>query len=301
MIISILLASLQLGTQTPDTLRVTFLGTGGGPAPQVEFAGPATLVEYGGKAVLIDAGRGVVRQIALLNRRVPLRSIFLTHLHSDHTVDIPDVWLRGWWGEGRRAPLEIRGPRGTHAMAEHIEKAWSYDVDIRSSPPENIDRSMARLVGIDVDTGVVFEENGLRVTAIKADHGPVLSLAYRIDAGGHSIVFSGDDRQSAQIIAHSQNVDVLVHAVALWTPEALADTGAVGKKVRAAVQLLPNAEMAATVFSKTKPRLAVLHHSPHTPRTIDAIRAAGYGGPLELADDLMEIVFADTMRIRRAK
>jgi ribonuclease Z len=236
-----------------------------------------------------------------MGRQTPqIRSVFLTHLHSDHTVGLPDLWLRSWWGEGRRQPLEVRGPRGTRDMAEHIEKAWSYDVGIRSGPPENINAAMAKLAGIDVDTGVVYEQGGVRVTAIKADHGPVLSLAYRIDAGGRSIVLSGDDRASPQIIAHSQNVDVLVHSVGMWTPEQLADTSAAGRKGRAAVQLLPNAEMAATVFRGSKPRMAVLHHSPHNQRALEVIREAGYAGPLEMADDLMEIVIGDSIRLKRA-
>jgi ribonuclease Z len=298
----VLIASVQVAATQSASLRVTFLGTGGGPSGTAQYAGPATLVEYGEEIVLIDAGRGVVQRMLQLNRRIPqIRSVFLTHLHSDHTIDIPDVWLRGWWGEGRKKPLEIRGPAGTRAMAEHIEQAWSYDVHIRSQAPENIDPAMAKLIGVDVDAGVVFDEAGLRVTAIKADHGPVLSLAYRIDAGGHSVVLSGDDRQSPDIIAHSQNVDVLVHAVGLWTPENLADPGPVGKKTRGGMQLLPSADMAANVFSRSKPRLAVLYHWPHSQQAIDAVRAAGYAGPLEGADDLMEIVIGDSVRVTRPK
>jgi len=298
----VLIASVQLAATQSESLRVTFLGTGGGPVGSAEHAGPATLVEYGQEVILIDAGRGVVQRMLQLNRRVPqIRAVFLTHLHSDHTIDIPDVWLRSWWGEGRRNPLEIRGPRGTRAMAAHIAQAWSYDVHIRSHAPENIDPAMAKLIGVDVDAGVVFDEAGLRVTAIKADHGPVLSLAYRIDAGGHSVVLSGDDRQSQEIIAHSQNVDVLVHAVGLWTPENLADPGPAGKKNRAAIQLLPSADMAANVFSRSTPKLAVLYHWPHSQKAIDAIRAAGYAGPLEGADDLMEIVIGDIPRVTRPK
>ena len=187
-------------------------------------------------------------------------------------------------------------------MTEHIEKAWSYDVEIRSHEPENIDPANAKLIGIDVDTGVVYDRGGLRVTAIKADHGPVLSLAYRIDAGGHSVVVSGDDRESPHLIAHSQHVDVLVHSVSAWTAETLADTGAVGKKSRAATKLLPNVEMTADLFNRTKPRMAVLYHWSHTQGIIDQLRAAGYAGSLEGADDLMEIVVGDTLRVvRRAR
>lgn len=293
-----LLAALQI-LAPQDTLRVTFLGTGGGPNGRPEWAGPATLIEFGKERVLVDAGRGVVQRLQQLNRPFRIDCVFLTHLHSDHTVGLPDLWLRSWWGEGRSAPLEVRGPLGTRAMTDHIEKAWSYDVDIRSHDPENINPATAKLIGIDVDTGVVYDRGGLRVTAIKADHGPVLSLAYRIDAGGHSVVLSGDDRESPQIIAHSQHVDVLVHSVASWTAETLADTSGVGRKSRAATRLLPSVEMTADLFNRTNPRLAVLYHWSHTQRIIDQLRAAGYAGSLEGADDLMEIVVADSLRVVR--
>ena len=296
-----LVATLQGATPSSDTLRVTFLGSSGGPVGRPQWAGPGTLIEYGREVILIDAGRGVVQRMQLLNRRIPqIRAIFLTHLHSDHTVDLPDVWMRSWWGEGRRRPMEIRGPKGTHDMTEHIEKAWSYDVEIRSHAPENINPAMAKLIGVDVDTGVVYEENGVRVTAIKADHGPVLSLGYRIDAGGHSVVLSGDDRQSSQIIAHSQNVDVLVHSAAVFAPPTSPDTGIAAKKQRGAALLLPSAEMAAAVFAQSRPRLAVVYHWFHNQGVLDAIRAAGYSGPLEGADDLMEIVITDSVSVRRA-
>lgn len=108
-------------------LRVTFLGTGAGPAVGAEWAGPSTLVEFGNEAILIDAGRGLVQRLQLLNRRVlEISSVFLTHLHSDHTVGLPEFWLSDWWKERRSRPLEVRGPKGTRGMAEHIEKAWSY-------------------------------------------------------------------------------------------------------------------------------------------------------------------------------
>jgi ribonuclease Z len=149
-----------------------------------------------------------------------------------------------------------------------------------------------------VDTGIVYDRNGLRVTAIRVDHGPVLCYGYRIDAGGHSVVISGDDRQSEALIAHSQNVDVLVHDVGVWTPEQLADTGTAGKKQRAAVQLLATPDQAGTVFARSHPKLAVLSHWGHTERAIELTRAT-YRGRLEGADDLMEIVIGDSIAVTR--
>jgi ribonuclease Z len=292
-----LIFALVQSTQGPDTLRVTILGSGGGPNPNATYAGPSALVEYGGESILIDAGRdAALRMSQAMKRR--LDAVFLTHLHSDHTVGLPEVWLRSWWGEGRRKALEVYGPRGTKAMAEHIQAAWSYDLEIRGSPPESIDRTYAGLVGFDVDTGVVvYERNGLKVTAVLADHGPVLCYGYRIDAGGHSIVFSGDDRQSEHLIARARGVDVFIHDVAIWADTAATDP-AIAKKIAAAKLLLPAPQVAATVFARTRPKLAVFNHWPHQQRILDITRSI-YDGRLEGADDLMEIVVGDTIIVRR--
>src|SRR3954464_9506003 len=75
-------------------LRVTFLGTSGGPVAGPASAGSAALVEYGNEVVLIDAGRGAVQQMQRINQNLgAFGRVFLTHLHSDHTVGLPELWL----------------------------------------------------------------------------------------------------------------------------------------------------------------------------------------------------------------
>ena len=80
--------------------------------------GASTLVEASGKRLLFDCGRGAT--IRLTQAGVALGSVgrlFLTHLHSDHVVQIPDLFLAGWVGvEGRKVPLEVWGPEGTGDM-----------------------------------------------------------------------------------------------------------------------------------------------------------------------------------------
>jgi len=279
-------------------LRVTFLGTGGGPAASVDLAGPSSLVEFGDEVLLIDAGRGAVQRLQQLNRSPgAITRVFLTHLHSDHTVGLPEVWLSGWW-RGRAAPLEMRGPAGTREMASHLQEAYSYDVGIRSGPPENLRRDTAALTGFDVSEGVVYEHNGVTVTAIAVDHGPVKCFGYRIDAGGHSVVFSGDDRASDNLVARAQNVDVLVHNMSGFTPEQLAQQNAAGDRMRAALQLLGTPEQAGEVFTRTHCKLAVYIHYARDKAQVERTRAT-YKGPLEPADDLMRIDIGDQVLVTR--
>ena len=117
-------------------LRVTFLGTGGGPAVPAGNAGPSALVEFGDEVLLIDAGRGLVERLQQIESS-PARvaRVFITHLHSDPTVGLPELWLSGWW-RGRKSPLQVYGPRGTRVMTASLQKAWAYDVAIRTGPPK---------------------------------------------------------------------------------------------------------------------------------------------------------------------
>src|ERR1051325_1002225 len=118
-------------------VQVVMLGTGT-PLPDPERSGPSIAVVVDKHAYLFDVGTGIVRRaaaatmqkgIAGLEPRT-LRVAFLTHLHSDHTLGLPDLILTPWT-MGRTEPLELWGPKGTRAMVDGIHKAWSLDIDRR--------------------------------------------------------------------------------------------------------------------------------------------------------------------------
>ena len=64
-----------------------------------------------------------------------LKIVFITHLHSDHTLGYPDLIFSPWVME-RTEPLTAYGPRGRRAMTAHIEKAWQEDIRVRTQGPE---------------------------------------------------------------------------------------------------------------------------------------------------------------------
>ena len=142
--------------------------------------GPSTLVEAGEQKFLFDAGRGATQR--LLELGVPWRKVqgvFLTHLHSDHVVGFPDLWLTGWLiAPGRTVPLQVWGPTGTTAMMSHISKAYEYDVGIRIQN-EGASASGAEIDAHEIHEGVVYEDGGVRITAFQVDHPPV-KPAFRI-------------------------------------------------------------------------------------------------------------------------
>lgn len=286
--------------QTPQ-IRVVLLGTAGGPNPGVERAGPAAMIEAGSERLLIDAGRNVSQQLMRAGTSPALITrAFLTHLHSDHVVGLPELWLTGWW-MFRDQRLEVRGPAGTNAMTQHLSQAFAADVEIRVGAPEHLNRDDAVLIGIDVNEGVVHNSNGVRVTAITVDHGPVPTFGYRIDYGGRSVVFSGDDRRSENLIKQSQNCDVMFHNMSMFTEEQLKGEGPRAGRPKAALQLLASPEDAAAVFSRSGCRVATLIHSPTGPNALQRVRDAGYKGRLEAPNDLTEILVGDEVIVRPLK
>ncbi len=299
------LSSMDLANAGPSDFRLTLIGSGV-PVPSADRFGPATLVEAGDQKLLFDAGRGAT--IRLWQLKIPFNKVsplFLTHFHSDHTVGIPDLWLTGWLGGpfGRRStPFHVIGPTGTKELMTNLERAYAADIRIRIAdekyPPDGV-KIIADEFGAE---GVVFEKDGVRVTAFEVDHGDAIKPAfgYRVDYKA-SIVISGDTRLNENVIKHGTGADILVHEVAAVRPELMKD-----QQVQRVMAHHTSPQEAGTVFSRAHPKLAVYTHlvlldRPTIPAvTIDELIAQTretYAGPLEVGDDLMTVEIDDAGKL----
>jgi ribonuclease Z len=286
---------LQGFANAQETFRVTLLGTGT-PTPSPQRFGPATLVEVGNQRLLFDAGRGV--PIRLSQLRIPMASIdtlFITHYHSDHVSGIPDLWLTAWLpgGGGRKQPFRVIGPTGAKELMSNLERAYAGDVRIRIADQKLPAAGASVITGEFASDGVVYERDGVRVSAFEVDHGDEIKPAYgyRIDYKGRSVLISGDTRFSENLIRNGKGVDLLVHAIAGSKPELLQNI--VVRRILDHHTLPPEA---ATVFNRTKPKLAVYTHivlqrtatvPPPTVEDIVAETRKTYSGPLQAGEDLM--------------
>lgn len=301
--------SAPADTSAP-TITVTLLGTGK-PIPALDRFGPATLVQAGPVTFLFDCGRGVTQR--LWERQIPLAAVstlFLTHLHSDHVVGIPDLWLTGWIAGpfgNRRAPFRVRGPAGTQEMMTNIERACAADVRIRSTG-ENLRPAGAAIDAADISEGVVYRDHGVTVTAFAVDHGLFAkpALGYRVDYGGRSVVISGDTRFSENLIRHAHGADVVVHEVAFAREDLLGRSEA----ARRIIALHTTPEEAGRVFAIVKPKLAAYTHivllaldtitpPPTVPELVAQTRTT-YAGPLVVGEDLMTIEVGDSVTVHRS-
>jgi len=299
--VALFVAALVPAVARGQQFRATLLGTGC-PAAVMNRFGPSTLVEAGDQKFLFDAGRGALQRLTQLDVRwQDIQGVFLTHLHSDHVVGFPDLWLTGWLiVPGRKVPLQVRGPTGTAAMMSHLQQAFAYDVRIRTEN-DGVSPEGVALAVEEIGEGVVYDKGGVKITSFEVDHAPVKpALGYRIDYSGRSIVLSGDTRVSQNLLRHAQNVDVLVHEV--FAPATLQRAGVPAARAKSIVDYHTTPEQAGEVFARLKPKLAVYSHICMPSATEEDLvpgTRKTYTGPLELGEDLMAIDIGETIRVRK--
>jgi ribonuclease Z len=283
-----------------SVIEVTLLGTGT-PQPLTERFGPSILVQAGRETLLFDAGRGCLQRLRQLKLEYDkLNALFLTHLHSDHIVGLPDLWLTGWLITKRAIPLKVFGPTGTNKMVEYLQKAFAYDINIRMEDDKAPEEG-GKLSVTEIKQGLIYEKNGVKVIAFEVDHGVIKpAFGYRVEYNGHSVVLSGDTKYSENLIRFAKGTDLLVHEV-MMAPDTLVNSD---PKYNI-TQHHTTPKQAAQIFNEVKPKLAAFSHIVKLyGRTEDEImkRAkADYAGPLIMGEDLMSFSIGDTISVSTRK
>jgi len=244
--------------------------------------------------------------------KIPLGKIdalFLTHLHSDHVVGIPDLWLTGWIPAvyGRRAhPLQVFGPDDTKDMMENLVKAFSWDIRTRSKENNKAD-SGAFVNATNIKEGFTWERNGIKVTPFTVRHAEFIdsALGYRIDYAGRSVILSGDTRYSENLILYAKGADVIIHEVAAAN-ECSMQTSPLINQI---LGFHSSPEDAGKVFEKINPKLAVYSHivlltadpsiAPPTINDLVIRTQKIYKGPLQVGEDLLSIEIGDNVKVSR--
>lgn len=204
--------------QPSDITQLILLGTGN-PNPWPDTAGPATVIVVNDTPYIFDAGEGVMRRAEAAFRKYNLkglhrkgfRHLFLTHLHWDHTVGVPEVMMTPWT-QGREGPLLIYGPTGTSHMAKSFLEAFRQDIAIRVKGLEPATRHGWQVEATEFDGSYTYRDENVTIEAFPVCHGDIKNaVGYKVTTPDRVIVLSGDTAYCPIIAEKAKGADILVH------------------------------------------------------------------------------------------
>jgi len=302
-------------------LSVMVLGSGGPIATPSGRASSGYLIFADGKPRLfIDTGGGTFKSLAESGARIPNVSNFLlTHLHLDHTGDMSAIVKTLYFhnlqaGHFRTSPIHFYGPAtnnipfppapplvggagvsqypdtsfyvdGHYNIKTGLErylnvftlgiKAGVFKYAVHDLPSDFSDNSI---------TTVFTDADGLTVTSIPVNHGPVPAVAYRVDYAGYSIVYSGDTTSKTDnLIKLAKGADILIYDTAIMDDAPPLDS--IFHKLHTTPTRM------GVVATTAKPKKLVLSHitpvtEPRLKEVKSIVKSAGFTGKIKKAKDL---------------
>jgi ribonuclease Z len=189
----------------------TLLGTGC-PQCDPERLGPASLVRHAGHAFLVDCGSGVTqRLVAAGTTGAALDAIFLTHLHSDHIVDLFQLVISSWH-QGRDRPQRVFGPPGTRRFVDGLLALWQAELEQRIEHEVRPSAAALAVEVTEIAASEIFRVDDVAVTAVTVNHLPVRhAFGFVFAAAERRLVFSGDTAFCPALVEAARGADVLVH------------------------------------------------------------------------------------------
>ena len=280
-----------------NEMRVIALGTGMPNVITGNQKASCWYVELGnGEKFLFDVGSGSMENLAKLRPDyAKVDKVFATHLHSDHVGGFAELYIGGWMN-GRYTPLHFYGPSGaeprlgTKAFVDAQVKTWAWDIEGRrvGFPIEG-----GKVIAHEFDfrnEGVIYEENGVKISSFPAIHILDGSVSFRLDWNGRSFVFGGDSVPNKWFIKYSKDAELVVHECFMTPKQVSRFLGAPivqGIYISAYIHTPPDAF--GKIMSAIKPRHAIGYHfwTWHDlyDEILETVRST-YDGPLTLADDM---------------
>ncbi len=271
-------------------MEITLLGTGC-PVVHTERYGPAQVVRHGGHAVLVDCGSGVTQRLlaAGLSGR-ELDAVLLTHLHSDHLVDLFQLIVSSWH-QGRDRPQRVFGPPGTRAYVDGLMALWRPELEQRIAHERRPSTAALEVEVTEIVPGEVLALGELRAEAFEVDHRPVRhAFGFIFETPEARLVLSGDTRACAAVVEAARGADLLVHEVFVHRELPVAP----GVRGAETVANVASYHTLSSEVGKVAARagvgcLALTHFVPPgcDRKALLAEVAADFAGPVAVGEDLM--------------
>jgi ribonuclease BN (tRNA processing enzyme) len=274
-----------------NVTEIVLLGTGT-PNANPERSGPAIAIVVNDTPYLIDCGPGIVRRAAAAHKSgieglkvENLKTLFVTHLHSDHTVGYSDLIFTPWVLD-RDEPLEVYGPNGIADMTEHILAAYEQDIRVRLDGLEPINDSGYLVNTHDIKPGIIYQDTNVTVEAFAVKHGSwPEAYGFVFTTPDKKIVISGDAVPSEDLVAKCDGCDVLIHEV--YSVAGFEKRSPVWQKYHSSSHT--STHQLAEMASRAKPKLLILYHQLYWGSTdeelLEEIRQ-GYDGKVVSGSDL---------------
>ena len=240
--------------------QVLILGSGS-PNAEADRASSGVAIAVDDQPYLFDCGHGIVQRVVqahdanLINwNTTNLTRLFITHLHADHTVGLPDLLFTPWI-HGRESKILAFGPPGLAHMARHILLAYAENIrEHRAAHPSS--EHGYQIETREIGDGLCYRDERVEVHALQANHGDLAAFSYKVISGAGTVVFSGDTKPVPEFANWAQGCDVLIHEV--YSSAQLPGRPVAWQRYHARVHT-STTELAA-LARQVQPRLLLLYH-----------------------------------------
>jgi ribonuclease Z len=273
-------------------MRVTLLGTGCPQAHPHRF-GPASLVRAAGSSFLVDCGSGVTqRLLGAGSSGAQLDAVLLTHLHSDHVIDLYQLIISSWH-QGRDRPQRIFGPSGTRAFVDATMALWRREREQRIAWERRPSVAALELEVEEFAEGRIWDAGGVRIAAFEVDHRPMRpAFGFLFEAEDCRIAFSGDTTVCDNLIAWAKSADLLVHECFIHQEMVARRGGRVDQGLENVAAYHTLSSEVGKVAARAGARALLLTHFVPVAFDRDPLLAevtAEFAGPLVVGEDLLTV------------
>jgi len=258
----LLIRSFSLLNAQNSTTQLVLLGTGT-PFADPNKSGPSLAIIVNNTSYIVDCGPGIVRRASQAKNlgfpsleAAQLKTLFITHLHSDHTIGLADIILTPAVLD-RNAPISIYGPVGIKKMTENTMAAYKEDIDMRINGLEKGDAIAYKVNAREIEEGEIYKDSNVTVTAFNVQHGQWKNaFGFLFKTKDKKIVISGDCTYSENLIKYAKDCDILVHEV--YSDAGLKKRTQRWKDYHSSFHT--STFQVANIANKVKPKLLVLNH-----------------------------------------
>ena len=285
-------------------MLLTLLGTG---CPQVDSRrfGPSQIVRHQGATYLIDCGSGTTQRLyAAGSNGAEVDAVFLTHLHSDHIVDLFQLIISSWH-QGRDRPQVVYGPKGTKRYVNGLLRLWKPEFKQRTAHESRSTTAALKVKVVEIEEGEIFRAGEMVVTAVEVDHYPVYpAFGFLFETPEARLAISGDTTYCPELIEAAKGVDVLVHEVYVhhgWPPTM---PFVEDKENRTVKSYHTSSDVVGIVAREAEAGVLVLSHFVPTRFDEEELLqqvSADFDGPILIGEDLMNVDVAQLGNVDRSR